>query len=177
MNVDASPETIRNTAKALELAQLLDDRVAHVDQARIAAWAVQIEPHRLALDDLLAGVRAFYDEPRGWAIGVGDLIGAARAIRRDRAERETREELEARYQPNPRIAGAIEAVVKSLPEIPAPKYVRPSQRTDGKPNPLSIRCPWCHAPERRPCRIPNVYGEASVTLREPHPSRVEAVTR
>lgn len=135
MNVDASPETIRNTAKALELAQLLDDRVAHVDQARIAAWAVQIEPYRLSVDDLLAGVRAYYADPRDRAIGVGDLIGAARSIRKDRAERETREELNARYEPDPRIAGVIEAVVDRLPAVPdPPTYTRPSQRTDGKPS-------------------------------------------
>lgn len=179
MTINASPETVKAVAEALQLAALLEDRTANPDKARIAAWAEQIEPHRLSKDDLLAGVRAFHNSGRERAMGVGDLIDAARMIRRDRAERETREELNARYdEPGPRVAAVLDAIAASLPPmLDDPKYARPSQRTDGKPNPLAIRCPWCHAPEHRPCRIPNVYGEASVTLREPHPSRVEAVTR
>lgn len=166
MNLNASPETIRNVASAMELAQLMDDRAAHADKARIAAWAEQVDPYNLPLDDLLNGVRAYYADPRDRAIGVGDLIAAARAIRRDRNERETFAEREARE--DSRVVDIADRLADSLPDIPE-RFTRPSQRTDGRPNPLAIRCPWCHAPEFRPCQIPG----ANQVMREPHPSRIE----
>lgn len=178
MNLNASIDTIRNVAEAMKLAQLLDDRTAHADKARIAVWAEQVEPFELALDDLLNGVRAYYADPRERPIGVGDLIAAARAIRRDRNERESAEQMRARQEAlDARVAEAIADTAEQLPAIPGPRFTRPSQRADGKPNPLAVRCPWCHAPEYRPCTIPNVHGESRVTLRDPHPSRVELVAR
>jgi hypothetical protein len=166
MNPDATPETIRNTAKAMELAQLLDDRAAHADKARILAWAVEIEPYNLALEDLLNAVRAYYRDPRDRAIGIGDLITGARAIRNDRADREP-------IQSTPPPAALGEAISTSgIGEI-RPRITRPSHRPDGTMNPLSVRCPWCHAGEFRPCKTPGT----TVTLRNPHPSRVEAVSK
>ncbi len=173
MNLNASVDTIRNVAEAMKLAQLLDDRTAHADKARIAVWAEQVEPFDLPLDDLLDGVRAYYADPRERPIGVGDLIAAARAIRRDRNERESAEQMRARQEAlDARVAEAISEAADALPVIPAVRvFTRPSQRADGKPNPLSVRCPWCHAGEFRPCQTPGT----NVILRNPHPSRVETL--
>jgi hypothetical protein len=180
MNLNATPETIRAVAEAMQLAQLLDDRTAHADKARIAAWAEEVEPFQLDRGDLLDAVRMFYADPRDRAIGVGDLIGLARSIRRDRnereddAERKAREsawdaELMARNQERLSDMVSPVAAAKALPPL---KFVRQSHRNDDRPNPLAVRCPWCRSAEFRPCQIPNT----SVTMREPHPSRVEAVT-
>lgn len=170
MNLNASPETIRNVAEAMQLAQLLDDRTAHADKARIAAWAEEVEPFRLDRSDLLDAVRMFYADPRDRAIGVGDLIGAARAIRRDRTERESDFQRKAREEAlDSRVAEAIDGVIEAT-ALPS-RFTRQSHRTDGQPNPLSMRCPWCRAGEHRPCQIPGT----NVTMREIHPSRRELV--
>lgn len=90
--INATPETVRSVAEAMQLAALMDDRVGHVDDARVAAWSEQIERHKLTKSDLLDGVQAFYDNPSDRALQVGDLIFHARKIRRDRNEREAEEE-------------------------------------------------------------------------------------
>lgn len=88
MNLDASPETIRAVAEVLELASLLDDRVAGADPNRIKAWSEQVERHKLLRGDLLDGLQKFYDGPAERPIGVGDLIYHSRQVRHDRTERE-----------------------------------------------------------------------------------------
>lgn len=89
MNLDATDETIAATAEAMQLAGLLDDRFGHSDDARVTAWAEQIQRHELERDDLLDAVQAFYDIRQPYSLGIGDLLDAARALRRDRAQRET----------------------------------------------------------------------------------------
>jgi hypothetical protein len=96
--INASPQTVRDVAQAMQLAALLDDRVGHTDDARVAAWAEQIERHKLTKSDLLDGVQAFYDSPSERAIQVGDLIHHSRKIRRDRNEREAEVERERRAE-------------------------------------------------------------------------------
>jgi hypothetical protein len=82
----------------MQLAALLDDRLGHTDDARVAAWAEQIERHKLTKSDLLDGVQAFYDSPSERAIQVGDLIHHSRKVRRDRNEREAEQERERRAE-------------------------------------------------------------------------------
>lgn len=96
--IDAAPHTIRAVAESLQLAALLDDRLGHTDDARIAAWAEQIHRHQLERGDLLNGVQAFYDTPSERAIQVGDLIHHARRERRDRNDREAETERERRAE-------------------------------------------------------------------------------
>jgi hypothetical protein len=111
----------------------------------------------------------FRDRPGVW-LEPGHIFERWRDYRRDQAERESDEERNSREDDRDRrlgLARAIEAA--GIGDIPP----RPSQRRDGKPNPLSIRCPWCHAGEFRPCKTPNT----DVTLRNPHPSRIEAVSK
>ena len=96
MNLNASPETIRDVAETLKYAAFLDDRVAQADKARIAAWSEQIQRHHLQRDDLLDGLQAFYDGPSQNAIQIGDLIHHGRNARRNRNEREDDELRDAR---------------------------------------------------------------------------------
>ena len=96
--IDASAQTIRAVADAMQLAALMDDRTGHSDDARVAAWSEQIERHKLTKADLLDGVQAFYDNPSDRAIQVGDLIHHARKVRRDRNEREAEAERERRAE-------------------------------------------------------------------------------
>lgn len=167
MNIDATPETIRATAAVLGKARLLDDKIGSPDQARIAAWAEQIEPHKLGQRDLMKAVGAFYmDNVAGRTMQVGDLIFHARQIRRERAEREPDEFREAR-QAALEAKVAAEADEKSCSTV-ALRYARPEG------NPLMIRCPHCNARPGSRCSVPG-------TTRPPHggmhPARLEAARR
>ncbi len=96
MNLDASPDTIRAIGQVFKLTAILDDRAAQPDKARIAAWAEQVERHKLAEEDLLAGLQAYYDGPSERAMQIGDLIHHAKQARQVRIGHETRAEREAR---------------------------------------------------------------------------------
>lgn len=109
MKLDASPDTIRAVAEALKLAAILDDRVAHADAARIAAWSEKVETHNLEREDLIAGLQNFYDSPMQHPIGIGDLIHYGRSARRDRTEREDEEIREIRRETQDAKADADEA--------------------------------------------------------------------
>lgn len=95
MKLDATPETVAAVAEVFKLAAFLDDRIAQPDKARLAAWAEQVQRHKLTESDLLDGVQAFYDTPSERAMQVGDLIHHARAVRRERREREREADLAA----------------------------------------------------------------------------------
>lgn len=96
--IDATEDDIRAVAEVLKFAAILDDRAAAPDEHRLAAWAEQIHRHQLGRADLLDGLQKFYDNPSDRAIQIGDLIQHARAIRRDRNERESSAELDQRAQ-------------------------------------------------------------------------------
>lgn len=83
-----SPAVIDATTEVLELAALLDNRVAAPDKARIMAWSRQVARHSLPRDDMLDAVQAFYDRPGPQPVSVGDVIDGARRIKRDRIDRE-----------------------------------------------------------------------------------------
>jgi hypothetical protein len=164
VNIDATPDTIRATAAALGKARLLDDKLGNADQARIAAWAEVVEPHKLCQQDLLEAVGAFYvDNPVGRTIQVGDLIHHARQVRRERAEREPDELREARQ-------AALDA---KAAEDDAERTTWDGPLKHSRPpfNPLMHRCPHCGARPGTHCTVPG-------TNRPPHdgthPSREDA---
>ncbi|AEJ93260.1 hypothetical protein SHILAN_76 [Mycobacterium phage ShiLan] len=67
------------------------------NRATVEAWAEQIELWKFNQADVLAGVTKMYsDHGNGFRPLPKDLVDAARAIRRDRCERETPAEREAR---------------------------------------------------------------------------------
>ncbi|WP_414168410.1 hypothetical protein ACMATS_17595 [Streptoverticillium reticulum] len=60
------------------------------------------------------------------------------------------------------------------------RAVREAAVVAGQPDPLSVRCDWCQAPEGRPCRSRRVRPDGSVRSNAPratpHPSRVDLAT-
>ncbi|QWY84574.1 hypothetical protein PP496_gp65 [Gordonia phage Yeet412] len=86
-----SEMAIRAAGTALARAEIFDDRVT-ADTARIQAWAEAMEPHGLDQADAIAAVTAHYSAPGATTVRVGDVITAARKIRRERAEREKGEQ-------------------------------------------------------------------------------------
>ncbi|AMS03232.1 hypothetical protein PP487_gp73 [Gordonia phage Herod] len=87
-----SEMAIRAAGTALARAEIFDDRVT-ADTARIQAWAEAMEPHGLDQADAIAAVTAHYSAPGATTVRVGDVITAARKIRRERAEREKGEQV------------------------------------------------------------------------------------
>lgn len=92
----ATPQTTRAAAQVLRMAKTLDDRMGQPDKARIAAWADQVQRHKLTEPDLMDGLQAYYDGPSTHAIGIGDLIAHAKTARTNRIAKENRAEREAR---------------------------------------------------------------------------------
>ncbi|MCR8897280.1 hypothetical protein NWF34_10000 [Gordonia sp. GONU] len=87
-----SETAIRAAGTALARAEIFDDRVT-ADRPRITAWAEAMDPHGIDQVDAIAAVTAHYSAPGAQTIRVGDVIAAARKIRRERAEREKGEQV------------------------------------------------------------------------------------
>lgn len=89
-----------------------DPYLAEPSAETCLAWAEQFQLYKLELDDLLAGVTIIYrDHGSGYRPLPKDITDAARAIRRDRAERETTAERHARED---RRDAALEARIAAL---------------------------------------------------------------
>lgn len=167
MTIEPTSKTIRGIAAALARARLFDDKIGNADEGRILAWAQAVEPHRISQQDLEDGVTSYYDSNRdGRTIQVADLVAHARAIRRERGEREPDEAREARQE-------ALAAKVAEMSEelagrrgipAPEPKYKRPTA------NVLQVPCPWCHASVGQQCVVPRTKDRPSDGA---HPSRRE----
>ncbi len=176
--VDASPETVQAVIKAMQLAAILDDRVAKPDKARIAGWSEQIHRHKLTEADLLDAVQAFYDAPNDRAIGVGDLIGHGRAARKDRFERQTLEEIEAhRDAVDARLPLADDDEIRpaAIPATGARAEVMAAMRGhSASRRPLKVPCSWCRAAIGRPC---TAVGTGQPLRADPpyHSARLDAL--
>lgn len=84
-------------AAALAKCAAYDPWFPQPNRATVDAWAEQIERYELGADDVLKGVAKMYaDNGSGFRPLPKDLTDAARAIRRERCERETDTEREAR---------------------------------------------------------------------------------
>lgn len=86
-------------AAALALAKCAayDPWFPKASQAIVDSWAEQIEKYKLDVPDVLAGVTKMYsDNGSGFRPLPKDLTDAARAVRRDRTERESESERRAR---------------------------------------------------------------------------------
>lgn len=145
------------------------DRTPQPSELVIRAWHEHFEtfPH-LTLTDALEAVKIYHRDPHDRMIQPADISRAAREIRRDRLDREPDAMREARQaELDARLVDAIETFPAPITE---PRFTRASQRTGDEPNPLAVRCPWCHAGEYRPCQIPGT----NTAMRNPHPSRIEA---
>lgn len=79
----------QTAALALAKCAAYDPWFPKASQAIVDSWAEQIEKYQLAIPDVLAGVAKMYsDNGSGFRPLPKDLTDAARAIRRERAERE-----------------------------------------------------------------------------------------
>lgn len=149
----------------------LDDEEAAMAIASV--WAELFSVHNLDVADLKAAVVKRSAEGADSAPEPAEIIKVAREIRRERAERETREQLDAREAERDARLGLPSPPPKPIdfkpPQRPAPI---PGLRPDGTLNPLSIRCPHCHAGEFRKCKIPGTTQE--LKLIPAHPSRIDA---
>lgn len=80
----------QTAALALAKCAAYDPWFPKASQAIVDSWAEQISRYQLELPDVLDGVAKMYaDNGSGFRPLPKDLVDAARAIRRDRAERES----------------------------------------------------------------------------------------
>lgn len=87
----------RTAALALAKCAAYDPWFPKASQAIVDSWAEQIEKYQLEAPDVLAGVTKMYsDYGSGFRPLPKDLTDAARAVRRDRTERESDIERQAR---------------------------------------------------------------------------------
>lgn len=107
-----NPNYHQAAALALAKCAAYDPWFPKASQAIVDSWAEQIERYQLSIDDVLAGVTKMYsDNGFGFRPLPKDLTDASRAIRRDRAERESDDE---RRQREDRLDARFAAVVESV---------------------------------------------------------------
>ena len=138
-----------------------------VGDADVEMWFLVMGdvPKDFALHAVVAHRR---DYPGTW-LEPGHIVQRWKDHRRDELAREPDPMREARQAAlDARLTEAIDTANTNV--IPM-RFTRASQRANDGPNPLSVPCPWCRAMEFRPCQTPGT----NVTLRNPHPSRVDAL--
>jgi hypothetical protein len=87
----------QTAALALAKCAAYDPWFPKASQAIVDSWAEQIQRYQLEVPDVLAGVAKMYsDNGSGFRPLPKDLTDAARAIRRDRTERESDAERRSR---------------------------------------------------------------------------------
>lgn len=158
--------------KALTAARLVLAKCSAIDpwfpqpsESTMLGWAEQFGIVNLDTQELVDAVTSVYaNATSGFKPLPADVINAARAVRQDRMARAAEPVKEA-LDPA-RVAEHVVEITAALDT----KFERPSRRHGV--NPLSVRCPWCHASPGQHCTVPQ-------TSRRPHggahPSRIEAV--
>lgn len=102
----------QTAARALAKCAAYDPWFPQPNRATVEAWAEQIAEYKLSDADVLEGVKiAYRDNGSGFRPLPRDIVQAARAIRRDRAEQEPTAEREARED---RRDAALEARIAAL---------------------------------------------------------------
>lgn len=87
----------QTAARALAKCAAYDPWFPQPNRATVQAWAEQIAEYQLDEPDVLDGVKiAYRDNGSGFRPLPRDIVQAARQIRRERAERETSAERQAR---------------------------------------------------------------------------------
>lgn len=157
--------------KALNAARLVLAKCSAIDpwfpqpsESTMLGWAQQFGLVNLDTQDLLDAVTSVYaNATSGFKPLPADVVNAARVARQDRMARAIEPAREA-LDPG-RVAEHVAEITATL----GAKFNRPSRRPGA--NPLTVRCPWCHASPGQHCTVPQ-------TNRRPHggahPSRLEA---
>lgn len=156
MSTAISDADVISAAKVLGKASLFDPRFAKNDEGKILAWAEALTPHRLRESDLIDAVVKFYSETRKEPLMAGDVIGIAKTIRRDRAEREAAADREARSEAQDRRHGL--SIVQPDNQLGG----LPIGGADGPPVPgaylvndaVDRHCDTCNAQPDHPCTNP-----------------------
>lgn len=147
--------------------------VAAATRRSIGETDVDIWAAVIGGDDKDLAMRAVRDhlaeQPGVW-LEPGHIHQRVRAIVRDQHEREPLAVKAARMEALESKAAEDIAELAERKGIPTtPKYTRTPA---GKPNPLSIPCPWCHASPGQRCHIPKL--NKPLTKRRFHDARIEA---
>lgn len=156
-DVIASDTTVIAVAHVLAKAALYDPRFSKPDEGKAIAWAEALQPHNFDVHDMLNAVVGFYSENLDRPLMVADVIGRAKAIRRERAEREDANAREARAAAQDRRHGL--KAVSGDPQLGN----LPIGGADGPPVPGAYMvnnawerpCPTCNAETLEPCTNPH----------------------
>ncbi len=149
-------DTVIAVAHVLGKAALFDPRFSKPDEGKALAWAQALQPHNFTTEDILDAVVKFYSDNADRTLMVADVIARAKAIRRDRAQREDAEARDNRAQALDRRHGL--RVVPGDPQLGG----LPIAGADGPPIPGAYKvndavertCPTCNAEPLEPCTNP-----------------------
>ncbi|MGW6599380.1 zinc finger domain-containing protein [Streptomyces sp. NPDC055036] len=121
------------------------------------------------------------DDPAAWR---AELIGTRHAVAAGTAAPSTHRQVTG-GGPHPAVEARLRAIGSCIPPTvraelaryrPA-RAVREAAIAEGRPDALSVRCQWCHAPEGEPCRSRRVgldgRARGNAPRATPHPTRVD----
>ncbi|MCM2420286.1 hypothetical protein [Streptomyces sp. RKAG293] len=124
------------------------------------------------------------DDPHAWR---AELLGTRHAVAAGQRPPHESRALTS-DNPHPDLAARLRAIGSVIPPAiraelsryrPA-RAAREAAAVEGRPDPLSVRCEWCKAPEGEPCRArrTDLDGGARGNARRatPHPSRLDLAT-
>ncbi|MEU6825586.1 hypothetical protein ABZ921_33655 [Streptomyces atriruber] len=125
------------------------------------------------------------DDPAAWR---AELLAHRRAVATGQAAPSSHRQLTS-GGPHRNVAARLGTVGSYLPPAvrtelapyrPA-RAARDATVSAGRPDALSVRCAWCHAPEGEPCRSRRVgldgHARGNAPRVTPHPSRVDLAAR
>ncbi len=199
------PRTMRTTTEELkdQIAQwheLLDDVPLATDHGwdvRAAAKAHVLDsPYPILPVDIARKWRAYRrdrldrhtdptpaadpDNPTAWR---AELLGTRHAVATGQQQPTGQRALAG--GPHPDVEARLRAIGTCIPQAVRAELARyrPTRAareaaiTEGRPDPLSVRCEWCHAPEGEPCRSrrtgPDGAARGNARRATPHPTRVD----
>lgn len=144
-------DTVIAVAHVLGKAALFDPRFSKPDEGKALAWAQALQPHNFDTADILDAVVKFYSDNADRTLMVADVIARAKAIRRDRAQREDADARDQRANDLDRRHG-LRSVDRQLGNLPI-------AGADGPPvpgaylvnNAYERTCDTCHAEPLEPC--------------------------
>jgi hypothetical protein len=149
-----SDQAIATAKAALAKCAANDPWFPHPNEATILAWAEHIARHNLELDDILDGVTAAYAaNGPGFRPLPADIIGAARSIRRERAERENAEQQRAEIDGKVAAIAAEAAAKKAIPDANPDEEFKQRRPERNPHDPRRVPCPYppCRAGVGQPC--------------------------
>ena len=174
---------LQPSERALELAgQVLakiaayDPRFPRPNEAMLRAWGEHITMRNPEPEDMLDAVTKWYAEPHDRIPMPFDISNIAREMRRDRMARgkpptppnRSNEELP------PELPGAQPITMAEWERRHGQKFPRlavgRSIPGEDGPNPLRVKCRFCHATPGFPC---TTYDGRPLTKHRAHPSRIE----